>query len=65
LGEAVIETAAPGACHVGEDAVEGHAAVFVGVEAFVQHLAKEAPVLRDPFAQHSDCRHEAFRSCLA
>src|SRR4051794_11417898 len=41
LGKTVIEAAAPRACHVREHTVERDAALLVGIEALVEHLAQE------------------------
>ncbi len=35
----MVETAAPGACDIGEDAVEDERAAFVGVEARIERVA--------------------------
>ncbi len=49
LSEAMVETAAAGSGNVRENAVDGDAAVFVGVETLVEEVAEEAAVLGDAF----------------
>lgn len=49
LCEAIVKAAAAGSGDMGEDAVEGDASVFVGVEALVEEVAEEATVLGDAF----------------
>ena len=50
LGEAVVELAAPGAGHLGQQAVEDLTAVLVQVQAEVEEVAQEAAALRDAVA---------------
>src|SRR6266436_5341974 len=49
LSEAMIEAAAASAGDVGENAVDGDAAFFVGIETLIQKMAEEAAVLRNAF----------------
>ena len=50
LGKTIVEAAASRARHVSQNAVERHAAFFVGVETAVEKVAQEAAVLRDALA---------------
>ena len=47
MSEAGVEAAAACSADVGEDAVEGHAAGFILIKAFVEEIAEESAALGD------------------
>src|SRR5882724_2957058 len=49
LSEAMIEAAAASAGYMRENAVDGDAAFFVGIETMIEKMAEEAAVLRNAF----------------
>ena len=60
LGEAVVEVTAAGAGDVDQQAIENLAAFFVGVETFVNQVAKEAAALGNAEAESLPHRGDRF-----
>ena len=63
LGEAIIETAAARSGNVRQNAVERNASFFVRIEALIEEVAQEAPILRNAFAIDA-CRGSDGIGCV-
>ncbi len=64
LREPIVETAAAGARDVRENAVQRGFALFVGIEPFIEEIAQETPVLRNPLAVDAGRGDDRIRAVL-
>ena len=56
MGETVVEAAAACSRYVGKNSVERDPSFFIRIEALVEKVAQEAPILRNAFTIDALCR---------